>query len=360
MAETIGVGRGDPGAFAVGRDQEAHGAGLLPKRVEKTRSALPGTASRSIAMRFDLLARGRVENGDVAPNARTRPGARFPSGVDLTRIGNCGTLSVAAIASVFVSRTLTDVGPSVGHPHFAAVRVIAMPSAPSRSAHPLMSLALARSTTVTDPEPMLRDVGAPAIRRGDDHVRGLAGSQDSQGDAPRLWIHDEELLQSFRGHEEPPVSQRLQPVRARPLRQLDRPIAAPRPMSIRVSDAPAFLARAVVGDRRRSFHPARTSTSCGAFPTGTVACAAPVFASRIEAVLSDLFRHDQHNPPALTDSGEPAKPRRDGHALNAFHHRSLPPITYHLSTYTTYHLPQHHHLSRPHRQALRSVRSARA
>jgi hypothetical protein len=45
------------------------------------------------------------------------------------------------------------------------------------------------------------------------------------------------------------------------------------------------------------FPSAKTSTSCGPLPTGTVALDAPVFASRTEAVLSDLLRMMSRSAP---------------------------------------------------------------
>ena len=137
-----------------GATRRPTGTGLFPKRVEKRRSALPGTASRSIAMRLISL-RVAASKTATSPECAQETSARLPSGVSLTRIGNCGTLSVAAIASVFVSRTETVSAPRLVTQTSRPSGVVAMPSAPSPVGMSLTTLPSARSTTVTDPEPIL-------------------------------------------------------------------------------------------------------------------------------------------------------------------------------------------------------------
>src|SRR5438132_474532 len=64
--DDVGVGRGDPGALAVGGDQEAHGHRALAEagREEAVRAAGDSLAVDRDAL--NLLSRGRIENGDVA------------------------------------------------------------------------------------------------------------------------------------------------------------------------------------------------------------------------------------------------------------------------------------------------------
>src|SRR5262249_8043580 len=106
------------------------GTGLFPNRSEKRRASLPATAPPASATRGSSFREARAKTA-TAPDCAHETRARLPSGVIFTRIGNFGTLSVAATARVFVSMTDTVSAPRLVTQTSPPSGEIAIPSAPS-------------------------------------------------------------------------------------------------------------------------------------------------------------------------------------------------------------------------------------
>jgi hypothetical protein len=204
------------------------GAELVPKRFWKTRPSVFATASRPSAMRL-ISARVAVSKTPTSPEPVNDTSARFPSGVNLTRIGNSPALIVAVTFAVFVSMAEIVFAPRFVTQTSRPSGVMSTPSAPLPVSTNCRTFPAVRSMIETPPADRdvtyARRMSREAVTMCDtSRLVGMPG-RDLRG----ARIHDHQLLLAFRRDEQPSVPQASRPWGR-----------APSPRSIRENDLPVF------------------------------------------------------------------------------------------------------------------------